>query len=170
MDHDGFNNGFIRSTCLVKFYAILSHLFSKWDASGGSIAAQGSFWVDVFKRPTEEQLVSCEYYFFPAFHCSKAYIITSLETGLLYACLLFVPTVLQYLQIRNLHSFLLLPLREGFREGSLAFGLINPTTIWLPAFGCSLSYPYVSNIFSAQYISGVMYQLCGIFGVRIKFP
>jgi hypothetical protein len=49
------------------FHLQFSHHFSKWVASGGSIAVRRSFWVNIFKRRTEEQSVSCEHSFLSPF-------------------------------------------------------------------------------------------------------
>jgi hypothetical protein len=71
--------------------------------------------------------------------------LSSLETGLLYACLLFVTTFLEFrAELSN----------DGLVDGTLAFGLTDPTNL--------------STGGGQQYISGVMYQLCGIFSVSIK--
>jgi hypothetical protein len=81
--------------------------------------------------------------------------LSSLETGLLYACVLFVTTTLQFSQIS-----------DHYIDDSLAIGLTNPTTLGIYSLD-SIVYASASDMSSFDYIIGVMYQLCGIFSVSI---
>jgi hypothetical protein len=68
MHNNSFSNRPIRSAFFTKLYPLYSYPYLEWGASGGSIAALGSCWVNVSRKPTEEQLVSCEPY--PSFFSS----------------------------------------------------------------------------------------------------
>jgi hypothetical protein len=76
-----------------------------------------------------------------------------------------VPAILQFVQIRN---------PESDDNGSLLLGLTNPATQLKSSVALfegnaviGVEFPIV-GINSIPYVSGVMYQLCGIFSVRIS--
>jgi hypothetical protein len=121
----------------AKFYQF-PHPFYKWAAFGGSMTAQGSCWGNVFKKATEERLACCEHYALVLFHLFSS--LYSLETGLLYAFLLSVPAFLPFFHDLDPYA-------------SLQIGLTDPS-------GIEIDNPY-------QSLAGVMYQLCGIFSVRM---
>ena len=83
-----------------------------------------------------------------------ALISTSLETGLLYAFLLFVTMIIQVIRIVTY---------DGNPEETLEVGLTSPTgVIFIPTYYISEPDNLLVNI------TGVMYQVCGLMSVSVS--